>query len=63
MYTSPPMSAQSMIASGILRRGSRVSSESVEIASNPRKESASTAAPAMTAPSSVPDSKNGALND
>jgi hypothetical protein len=59
----PPATAQSMIASGILRLGSRVSSESVEIASNPKKDSARTAAPAATAPKSMPDSMNGAVND
>ena len=53
---TPPASAQSMIAMGILRRGSSVSSERVEMASKPRKDRARIAAPAITLPTFVPES-------
>jgi hypothetical protein len=57
------MSAQSRIALGIFRRGSSVSSDSVETASKPRNDSASTAAPAKTAPVSMPEPANGDVQE
>lgn len=48
MKRSPPKSVVSMIASGMCLRGFFDSSERVETASKPRKESASTAAPVKT---------------
>ena len=52
-----------MIARGTLRVGSLASSESVETASNPRKDRHSTAAPAAMTPNprAVPSPVNGAI--